>query len=136
MGEAMTVYVCPIKDIECGDHTVGWCAECPKRGRVDELRKVLEALEGVAQLRASIKTWALCNAIPGWQNEDTLFAACAAAIAIVRAELDAPDAVLVEREACANLCEVLYANRFRNPGAGDDEVISPADCAAAIRERR
>jgi len=26
------VYVCPIKDIECGDHKVGWCNMCPKHG--------------------------------------------------------------------------------------------------------
>ena len=41
---------------------------------------LLEALQGVAQLRASIRTWAISNAIPGWQNEDALFAACEAAI--------------------------------------------------------
>jgi hypothetical protein len=29
----MTTYVCPIKDIECGDHKVGWCNECPKHGK-------------------------------------------------------------------------------------------------------
>lgn len=25
------VYVCPIKDIECGSHATNWCTHCPKR---------------------------------------------------------------------------------------------------------
>lgn len=28
----MNVYICPVKDIECGSHKVGWCAGCPKHG--------------------------------------------------------------------------------------------------------
>lgn len=27
----MTVYVCPTRDIECGDNVASWCAACPKR---------------------------------------------------------------------------------------------------------
>ncbi|MHB1086121.1 MAG: hypothetical protein ACYCZ0_00030 [Minisyncoccota bacterium] len=53
--------------------------------RVAEL---LEALRSVAQLRASIKTWALNNRIPGWQNEDDLFAAIDAVLAKVAAQAD------------------------------------------------
>lgn len=29
----MTVYVCPEKDIVCGDHLANWCAKCPLRER-------------------------------------------------------------------------------------------------------
>jgi hypothetical protein len=42
---------------------------------------LLEALLGVSQLRGSIKTWALNNSIPGWQNADDLFAAIDDALA-------------------------------------------------------
>jgi len=31
----MTVHICPVKDIECGSHKVGWCAGCPKHGTKD-----------------------------------------------------------------------------------------------------
>lgn len=41
--------------------------------------ELLEACKSVAQLRASIRTWAIGNRIPGWQNEDALFESIQAA---------------------------------------------------------
>jgi hypothetical protein len=45
-----------------------------------------EALEGMAQLRASIRTWGLANRIPGWQSKDALFEAAERALAQARGE--------------------------------------------------
>lgn len=29
-----TVFVCPLKDIECGDREANWCIKCPRRGLI------------------------------------------------------------------------------------------------------
>lgn len=46
----MTVYVCPLKDRDCGDWPAGWCGSCQKRRANEDprdalLRQALEALE-------------------------------------------------------------------------------------------
>lgn len=43
-------------------------------------RELLEACKSVAQLRSSIRAWALNNRIPGWQTDDALFESIEAAI--------------------------------------------------------
>lgn len=69
----------------------------------DELRKVLEALEYYRS------------------GEDYQPTPASEAIAIVRAELERPDAVLAEREACAKIA--------------DDMDFGLGELAAAIRGR-
>ena len=56
----MTVHICPVKDIECGGHKVGWCAGCPKHGPKAADR--IEALTAEnARLKAELEAETHCG---------------------------------------------------------------------------